>query len=130
VREGSIEKTIDAVLGIILSEFYYDLQRRMRIFQFVPYVKASTGYYGNAIQFGKLLSVSQERLKEITREYYRGVPVTERVSYAYPTIIGELVEAKILEYDGDYITGREEIFHKLIDMRSELPISEEPVILS
>jgi hypothetical protein len=130
VREGSIERTIDGVLGIILSEFYYDLQKGMRIFQFVPYVKASTGYYGNAIQFGKLLSISQERLKEITRDYYRGVPVTKRVSYAYPTIISELVEAKILEYDGEYITGREEIFHKLIDMRSELPINEEPVILS
>lgn len=130
MREGDLDKTIDAVLGIILSEFYYDLQKRMRIFQFVPYVKASTGYYGNAIQFGTLLSVSQERLKEITREYYRGVPVTERVSYAYSIIIDELVQAKILDYDGEYITGRQDIFHKLIDVRSELPISEEPVILS
>jgi len=130
MREGSNEKTIDAVLGIILSEFYYDLQKGMRIFQFIPYVKASTGYYGNAIQFGKLLSISEEQLKEITREYYRGLPITRRVSYAYPTIIGELVDAKILDYDGDYVTGREEIFNRLIDIRSDLPINEEPIVLS
>jgi hypothetical protein len=130
LRERSIEKTIDAVLGMILSEFYYDLQKGMRIFQFIPYVKASTGYYGNAIQFGKLLSISERRLKEITREYYRGVPITRRVSYAYPTIVSELVDAEILDYDGTYVTGREEIFNKLVDIRSELPVSEEPIILS
>ena len=130
MREGSIEKTIDAVLGMVLSEFYYDLRRGMRIFQFIPYVKASTGYYGNAIQFGKLLSISEEHLKQIIREYYRGVPITRRVSYAYPTILSELVDAKILDYDGDYITGRQDIFEKLVDMRTDLPIHEEPVVLS
>lgn len=129
-QEKSIEKTVDGVIGVILSEFYSDLQKGMRIFQFIPYVKASTGYYGNAIQFGQMLSMTQNRLKEATREYYRGTPLTRRVNYAYPTIIRELVNAKILDYDGDYITGRREIFDSLVDMRSDLPFNDEPITLS
>jgi hypothetical protein len=129
MHEKAIDRTIDVVLGMVLSEFYYELQREARIFQLVPYVKASTGYYSNAVQFGKLLRMSEFCLKSVTREFYQGIPLTKRVNYGYATIISGLVDAKILEYDGDYITGREEIFNKLIDMRSELPINEEPVVL-
>lgn len=124
---GDMERTIDIVLGMILSEFYYDLHKGMRIAQFVPYVRASTSYYGDAIQFGKLISVSEDRLSENVREYYRGTPMSPRVRYAYPTLLRELVDAQILKYDGKYITGRSDIFEKLIDVRNELPISEEPV---
>lgn len=126
-RVGDMERTIDIVLGMILSEFYYDLHKGMRIAQFVPYVRASTGYYGDAIQFGKLISISEDRLCENVREYYRGTPMSPRVRYAYPTILRELVDAQILKYDGKYITGRSDIFEKLIDVRNKLPISEEPV---
>ena len=129
IHEKTIDRTIDVVLGMVLSEFYYDLQKEMRVFQLIPYVKASTGYYSNAIQFGKLLSMSETCLKKVTREFYRGVPLTKRVNYGYSTIVSGLVDAKILDYDGDYITGREEIFDKLINMRSQLPINEEPVLL-
>ena len=129
LHEKTVDRAIDVVLGMVLSEFYYDLQKEMRIFQLVPYVKASTGYYSNAVQFGKLLRMSESSLKNVTREFYRGVPLTKRVNYGYSTIVSGLVDAKILDYDGDYITGREDIFNKLIDMRSELPINEEPVIL-
>jgi hypothetical protein len=129
MHEKNIDKTIDVVLGMVLSEFYYDLQKEMRIFQFVPYVKATTGYYSNAIQFGKLLRMSENCLKNVTRDFYRGIPITKRVNYGYSTIVSGLVDAKILDYDGEYITGRENIFNKLIDIRSELPINEEPVIL-
>ncbi len=129
IHEKTVERTIDVVLGMVLSEFYYNLQKEMRIFQLVPYIKASTGYYSNAIQFGKLLSMSENCLKNVTREFYRGVPLTKRVNYGYSTIISGLVNAKILDYDGDYIIGREDIFNKLIGMRSELPINEEPVVL-
>jgi len=124
---GDMERTIDIVLGMILSEFYYDLQKGMRVAQFVPYVRASTGYYGDAIQFGKLISISEDRLCDNVREYYRGAPLPPRVRYAYPTIVRELVDAQILEYDGNYITGKADIFEKLIDIRDELPLSEEPV---
>ena len=129
IHEKTVDHTIDVVLGMVLSQFYYDLQKEMRIFQLVPYVKASTGYYSNAVQFGKLLRMSESCLKNATRKFYRGVPLTKRVNYGYSTIVSGLVDAKILDYDGDYITGREDIFNKLIDMRSELPIDEEPVIL-
>jgi len=125
-QQKVIEKTVDTVLGLILSEFYYDLQKRMRIAQFVPYVRVSTGYYGDAIQFGQLISISEERLRENVKEYYRGAPLPPRVRYAYPTMVRELVEAQILNYDGDYIIGRDDIFEELVDIRDELPMSEEP----
>jgi hypothetical protein len=122
-----MERAIEIVLGMILSEFYYDLQKGMRVAQFVPYVKASTGYYGDAIQFGKLIRMSEDRLCKNVRKYYGGSLLPPRSRYAYPTIVRELVCAKILEYDGNYITGRSDIFEKLIDIRKELPISEEPI---
>lgn len=124
-REKNIEKTIDAVLGLILSEFYYELQKGMRIAQFVPYVRASTAYYGDAIQFGKLISISETRLRGNVKEYYRGAPLRARVRYAYPTMIRELVDAQILRYDGNYITGRENVFEELVSIRTELPMREE-----
>jgi hypothetical protein len=124
---GDIERTIEIVLGMILSEFYYDLRRRMRVAQFVPYVRASTSYYGYAIQFGDLISMSEERLRENVRDYYRGIPLPSRVEYAYPTIVRELVDAHVLKYDREYITGRADIFEELVGVRNEFPISEEPI---
>jgi len=126
-EKGDMERTIDIVLGLVLSTFYYNLRKKMRVAQFVPYVRASTSYYGDAIQFGKLISISENRLRDNVRGYYRGIPLPRRVSYAYPVMIKELVNAKILDYDGDYITGRANIFEKLIDIRNALPMSEEPV---
>ena len=128
-EEGNIERTNEIMLGFVLSTFYYNLRKQMRIAQFVPYVRASTTYYGNAIEFGKLISISEDRLRRNVEEYYKGTPLPPRVEYAYPVIIDELVNARILDYDGDYITGREVIFEELIDIRSELPMSEEPIPL-
>jgi len=125
-QQQDLEKTFDTLMGLILSEFYYDLRKGMRVAQFVPYVRASTAYYGDAIQFGKLINISEERLCENVKDYYRGEPLPPRVRYAYPTMVRELVDAQILNYNGDYITGRDNIFERLIDIRNELPISEEP----
>ena len=128
-ERGNIERTCDIVLGLVLSTFYYDLRRKMRIAQFIPYVRAGTTYYGNAIQFGELISISEKRLRENVKDYYRRTPLPPRVRYAYPVMIRELVNARILDYDGDYITGREAIFNQLIDVRNELPMNEEPFSL-
>lgn len=128
-EKGNIERTSDIVLGLVLSTFYYDLRKKMRVAQFVPYVRASTAYYGDAIQFGKLISISENRLRDNVRNYYRGAPLPPRVRYAYPVMIRELVNAKILDYDENYITGRETIFEKLVDIRNELPMSEEQLSL-
>jgi len=124
---GDIERTIEIVFGMILSTFYYNLQKKMRVAQFVPYVRASTSYYGDAVQFGKLISMSEAHLLENVREYYRGAPPPPRVRYAHPTILRELANAQILRYKGNHITGRREIFEELISIRNELPISEEPI---
>lgn len=123
-KEKSFDKTIDAVFGLVLSDYYYDLQKGRRIAQFMPYVRASTAYYGDAIQFGKLISIKERRLRDSVREYYKGAPAPARLRYAYPTLIRELVNAHVLEYDEEYITGRIEIFEKLQAVREKLPLSE------
>lgn len=114
------------MLGLVVSTFYYDLRKQMRVAQFVPYIRASTAYYGDAVQFGKLINISEKRLRMNLRNYYRGALLPPRVSYAFPVVVNELVDAGILDYNEGYITGRDPIFEKLIDIRSEFPLSEEP----
>jgi hypothetical protein len=127
-QERNIDTTIDAIFGLVLSRFYYDLQKVRRIAQFIPYIRTSTAYYGDAVQFGSLIRIKEQRLRENVRRYYRGVPSPPRLRYAYPTLIRELVDAKILNYDNEYITGREGIFDKLMDVRSDLNLSERSLV--
>ena len=129
-RTGEVIETAEAMLGIVLANCYDYLLQTMRIIHFVPYVRASTSYYGDAVQFGELISITEDRLRENIRDYYQGVSMpTTRARFGYSTIIKELVDAHILKYDGEFITGRYEIFHRLVDIRNELPMSEEPYAL-
>jgi len=129
-RTGDVIGTAEAMLGIVLANYYDYLLQTMRIIHFVPYVRASTSYYGDAIQFGELISITENRLRENIRAYYRGAPLpTMRARFGYSTIIKELIDAHVLNYDGEFITGRYEIFDRLIDVRNELPMSEEPYTL-
>jgi len=124
-RINDVEETSHAMLGIVLSNYYYDLRRSMRIAQFIPYVRASTTYYGEAIEFGELFSISKRRLRDDIKNYYREAPMPPRVRFGFPTVLRELSDANILRYDQNYITGRDEIFQRLIDIRDELPMTEE-----
>ncbi len=128
-QERSIDKTIDAIFGMVLSRFYYDLQKVRRIAQFIPYIRTSTAYYGDAVQFGSLISIREQRLRDNVRHYYRGAPAPPRLRYSYPTLIRELVDAQILDYDHEYITGRNRIFDELMDVRSQLKLSERSLAL-
>jgi hypothetical protein len=61
------------------------------------------------------------------RDYYRGAPqITVKKRFGTSTIIKELAEAGVLRYDGKYITGTEDIFQRLIPVRDQLPMAEEP----
>jgi len=120
-------ETAEAFLGLILANYYDYLSETMRIIHFVPYVRVSTSYYGDAVQFGKLIHLSENRLRENAREYYKGAPqITVKKRFGMPTIIKELAEAGVLRYDGTYITGTDDIFQRLIPVRDQLPITEEP----
>jgi len=126
-RTGEVIESAEAMLGIVLANHYDYLLQTMRIIHFVPYVRASTSYYGDAVQFGELISITENRLRENIRAYYRGAPMlTTRARFGYSTIIKELVDAHVLKHDGELITGRYEIFDRLVDIRNELPMSEEP----
>ncbi len=126
-EKRNIEKTVDVVFGLVLAEFYYDLQRLRRIAQFIPYVRASTAYYGNAIQFGRLIGMRENTLCENIREYYKGAPTPPKLRYGYPTIIRELVDAQILEFDdNECVTGKMGIFKKLMSVREKIPYGEVP----
>lgn len=119
--------TAEAFLGLMLANYYEYLAKTLRIIHFVPYVRVSTSYYGNAVEYGELIRVTEERLRRNIREYYRGLPPpTVKKRFGVPTLVKELVEADVLGYEGVYITGRQEIFDELIQRREELPITEEP----
>jgi len=125
-RTGEVIETAEAMLGIVLANYYDYLLQSMRIIHFVPYVRASTSYYGDAVQFGELISITEKHLRDNIRSYYSNVSIPTRARFGYSTIIKELVDANVLRYEGDFITGRDEIFNRLVDIRSALPISEEP----
>jgi hypothetical protein len=119
--------TAEAFLGLMLANHYEYLAKTLRIIHFVPYVRVSTSYYGSAIEYGDLIRITEKKLRRNIHEYYWGTPSpTIKKKFGIPTLVKELVEADVLEYDGPYITGREEIFNELIQRREELPMVEEP----
>lgn len=121
-----VEETSHAMLGLVVANCYYDLRKSMRIAQFIPYVRASATYYGEAVEFGELFSISKRRLRDDVKKYYRGAPMQPRVRFGFPTILRELSDANILRYDQNYVTGRDEIFQRLITMRDSFPMTEAP----
>jgi hypothetical protein len=123
--KGDIARTKEAVIGLVLAKHFDYLYKTKRIIHFVPYVRTSTTYYSEAIQYGSLIHVTENSLQERIRKYYR-VPMspTPKARFGYPTIIKELLNAEILCQDKNYIVGRGEIFEELLHIRDNLPMSE------
>jgi len=120
-----VGSTTDAILGLVLANYYDYLYKTKRIIHFVPYVRTSTTYYAEAIQYGDMIHVTENSLLERMRKYYRvASSPSSKARFGYPTIIRELLNAEILCSKGDYITGRDEIFEGLVHIRDELPMSE------
>jgi hypothetical protein len=118
-------KTCEAVVGIVLSQNYDYLYKTKRIIHFVPYVRASTTYYAEALQYGSLIHFTEQSLLESMRKYYRLPPhLSQKARFGYPTMIRELLDAEVLCSDGDFITGRQDIFDELSHIRDDLPMSE------
>jgi hypothetical protein len=122
---GDLQRTAEAIIGLVLAKHYDYLYQTKRIIHFVPYVRTSTTYYAEAIQYGSLIHVTEDSLLERMRRYYR-VPSfpSSKARFGYPTIINELLNAQILCSENNYITGRKEIFEELVHIRDELPMSE------
>ncbi len=123
--EGDATRTKEAVIGLVLAKHFDYLYKTKRIIHFVPYVRTSTTYYSEAIQYGSLIHVTESSLQERIRKYYRiSLSPTPKARFGYPTIIKELLNAEILCSASGYITGRDEIFEELIHIRDDLPMSE------
>jgi hypothetical protein len=125
--KGDTLRTAEAIIGLVLAKHYDYLYQTKRIIHFVPYVRASATYYTEAIQFGSLIRITEDRLLGSIQKYYK-VPSypTPKARFGYPTTIRELLEAEILCSEGDFITGRNEIFEGLVHIRNEVPMSEPP----
>ena len=122
---GELASTAEAIIGLVLAKHYDYLYKTRRIIHFVPYVRTSTTYYAEAIQYGSLIHVTEDSLLERMRKYYRVLSFpSPKARFGYPTIIRELLNAGILCSKDNYITGRDEIFEGLIHIRDELPMSE------
>lgn len=123
--DGDASRTKEAIIGLVLAKHYDYLYKTRRIIHFVPYVRTSTTYYTEAIQYGSLIHVTESSLMERIRKYYRvSLFPSPKARFGYPTIIRELLSAEILCSKDNYITGRDEIFEGLIHIRDELPMSE------
>jgi len=123
---GSSVATAEAFLGIMLANYYEYLSQTLRIIHFVPYIRVSTSYFAQAIEFGDRIRMSIDNLKLKTREYYKKMPsYTIKRRYGIPTLVTELIEADVFEYEGDFIKGRGEIYDKLSYLRNTMPITED-----
>jgi hypothetical protein len=124
-QKGDTRKTCEAVVGIVLSQNFDYLYQTKRIIHFVPYVRASSTYYTEALQYGSLIRMSEQRLLESVRKYYRLTPqLSQKARFGYPTMIRELLDAEVLCSEDGFITGRQDIFDKLSHLREDLPMSE------
>jgi hypothetical protein len=115
---------IGKVLGLVLAEKFDFLVDNLRITQFLPFVRLSTTYYSEAVQFGELISVSEDSLRDSYFEYYR--TASEKRLLRYAPIIDELVKVEILSYDGDFISGEQSLLAQLRDdLAGQLPQSRD-----
>jgi len=123
--KADLARTAETIIGLVLAKHYDYLYKTKRIIHFVPYVRTSTTYYAEAIQYGSLIHVTENSLLERMRKYYRITSFpSPKARFGYPTIIRELLNAEILCSKDNYITGRDEIFDELIHIRDKLPMSE------
>lgn len=124
--DGDTIRTAESIIGLVLAKHYDYLYQTKRIIHFVPYVRASTTFYTEALQYGSLIQISEKRLIDSMHKYYR-LPIhpSEKASFGYPTTIRELLDAEILVRSKEnFITGRQDIFDKLKHVRDEFPMSE------
>jgi hypothetical protein len=116
---------ISKVLGLVLAEKLDFLVEELRITQFLPFVRLGTTFYSEAVQFGELISVSEDSLRQSYLEYYR--TASEKRLLRYAPIINELVEVGILRYDDEFISGEQAIFQQLAhDLAGQFPRPGEP----
>lgn len=124
-QSSSDAAAISKVLGLVLADKLDFLVQSLKITQFLPFVRLGTAYYSEAVQFGELISVSENHLLTSYLEYYR--TTSDKRLLRYAPIIEELVEVKVLKYDDDFVTGEPTIFRQLSDVLAEqLPHSAEP----
>jgi len=123
--QGDALRTAESIIGLVLAKHYEYLYQTRRIIHFVPYVRASTAYYTEAIQFGSLIRLTETRLLESVRKYYK-VPLhaSQKARFGHPTIIRELLDANILCTEDNFITGRDDIFDGLMHIRGDMPMTE------
>lgn len=118
-------ETAEAFLGIMLANYYDYLSTTLRIIHFVPYIRVGTSYYGNAIEYGELIRVTLNGLRLNMRQYYsKRIQIGPKRRFGLNTLITELVEAGVLQFEDEFIKGKNEIFDNLLDIRNTLPMEE------
>jgi len=119
-------ETAEAILGIMLSNYYEYLSKTLHIIHFIPYIKVGTSYYSSAVEFGDLIRMSLDSLRIKVKEYYRKNPTLNlKKSFGFNTLVTEMVAAGVFTYEENYLKGQSEILNKLIYIRNQLPIKED-----
>jgi len=124
---GDALRTAESIIGLVLAEHYDYLYQTRRIIHFVPYVRASTAYYTEALQFGGLIHLTETRLLESVQKYYKvAARPSRKARFGHATLIRELLDANILCSEDNFITGRADILDGLMHIREDMPMSEPP----
>jgi hypothetical protein len=124
---GDALRTAESIIGLVLAEHYDYLYQTKRIIHFVPYVRASTAYYTEALQFGGLIHLTETRLLESVQKYYKvAAHPSRKARFGHATLIRELLDANILCSEDNFITGRADILDGLMHIRAGMPMSEPP----
>ncbi len=105
-----------AVLSHVIRERYAVLKELFGISQLETFVHVDSCYYRPALEAEETLYWTQDSIINCYTELYgRKSPL--RLTY----ILGELVNAKALRYEGKYYFADEDLFKQMLDMKKKMP---------
>jgi hypothetical protein len=119
---NDVETTAKTLVGLVIGDFYEHLTSDLRLNSFIPYVRIGASYYGDSVDFGKLIAISRDKLKRNLIEFYAGAP---KVRFGLDVTIDECLDSGILHSEGQRIVGDPDIFNELLDVRQGLPLAED-----
>jgi len=122
VCKNDIESTAKVSVGLMISQFYDHLTEDLRLNSFVPYIRMGTAYYSDSIDYGELIPLKRDKLKENLVEFYAGAP---RVRFGLDVTINETIATGIIHKEGELIRGDKMIFETLLEVRKSLPVTED-----
>ncbi|MEE9116855.1 MAG: hypothetical protein V3U09_08165 [Thermoplasmata archaeon] len=94
------------ILSDILGRGYSYVRDYLHLTQIIPYLRVSNSYFLPSHVFGKLLFLSEEEIRKHYMFYYQ----KSRPLIKMKGQINDIIDAKILNREEDYVTGNRDIW--------------------